>query len=316
MLLGSAMGAAWYVYRWRGRQRFRSFTEYVRKGWPFLALFNCLLYACTERRASKPVPELAGFPELRPLAQQWEVIREEAEALYRAGYFDATNKAGTAAYYDLGFRTFYKYGWSKFYLRWYGYTHHSAEQLCPRTVALLKELPTVNGAMFSLLPAGGQLTRHLDPLACSLRYHLGLMTPNASECALTVDGDVCVWRDGEAFLFDETYLHSARNDTDQARLILMCDIERPMNPLGRLINTAYKGLARLTVVPNLEGDRQGTVSWLFARLGPLLGSTKRYKKSHPWAYRLGKLCLNGGIAVGLTVLVVGGLRGLVWLGTG
>ncbi|MGH6634584.1 MAG: aspartyl/asparaginyl beta-hydroxylase domain-containing protein, partial [Gammaproteobacteria bacterium] len=54
----------------------------------------------------------------------------------------------------------------------------------------------------------------------SLRYHLGLVTPSSDDCFINVDGVPYSWRDGEAFLFDETYLHYARNDSDQYRLIL------------------------------------------------------------------------------------------------
>jgi beta-hydroxylase len=314
LLLLLALCASAYVYGWRGKARWRSLTEYVRKGWPFLALFNCLLYLCTQRRAQRPVMDVRDFSELAPIAANWPVIRAEALALYRDGYFSATSQPGTAAYYDLGFRTFYKYGWSKFYLRWYGYTHASAARLCPETVALLANLPTVNGAMFSLLPAGGKLTRHLDPLACSLRYHLGLVTPNNEQCFLNVDGESRIWRDGEAFLFDETYLHFARNDSAEDRLILMCDIERPMNFIGRTVNAAYKGLARLTVVPNLEGDRRGLVNTLFASIGPILGSTRHLKRSRPRLYRLGKFGLNLSLALGVALLVAGSMQLLGELG--
>src|SRR5690606_32069040 len=151
-------------------------------------------------------------------------------------YFDATKRPGTAGYYDVGFRTFFKYGWSRFYLHWYGYTHHSARRLCPQTVQLLSQVPAVHGAMFALLPPHSQLTRHADPLAVSLRYHLGLATPNDDACFIDVDGRALNWRDGEVLIFDETYLHHVRNDTDHNRLILMCDIRRPLNPVGAVVN--------------------------------------------------------------------------------
>jgi beta-hydroxylase len=32
--------------------------------------------------------------------------------------------------------------------------------------------------MFAMLPANGSLNPHRDPFAGSLRYHLGLITPN------------------------------------------------------------------------------------------------------------------------------------------
>ena len=76
--------------------------------------------------------------------------------------------------------------------------------------------------MFALLPPGGKLDAHRDPFAGSLRYHLGLVTPNSDKCRILVDGVPRVWRDGEAFMFDETFIHSAENTTDVSRMILFC----------------------------------------------------------------------------------------------
>ncbi len=64
--------------------------------------------------------------------------------------------------------------------------------------------------MFTLLPAGAHLNPHRDPFAGSLRYHLGLVTPNADSCHIVVDGESYSWRDGEDVLFDETFVHSAQ----------------------------------------------------------------------------------------------------------
>ena len=67
--------------------------------------------------------------------------------------------------------------------------------------------------MFALLPPGGKLNRHRDPFAGSLRYHLGLVTPNSDTCRIYVDGEPYSWRDGEDLMFDETFIHSAENAT-------------------------------------------------------------------------------------------------------
>jgi len=73
-----------------------------------------------------------------------------------------------------------------------------------------------------------RLPTHRDPFAGSLRFHLGLRTPNSEKCRITVDGQTYWWKDGEGVLFDETFLHRAENETDEDRLILFCDVERPL----------------------------------------------------------------------------------------
>lgn len=293
-----------YVYRFRGEQRFTGPVEYFRKGWPIFAPLNVLLYGFSAKKAKDPILDLKDFPELQPLRDNWEVLREEALELYKNGYFDSTTDKNNQSYYDVGFRTFYKYGWSKFYCKWYGTVHNSARQHCPKTVELLEEIESVNGAMFTLLPPGSKLTRHLDPIACSLRYHLGLRTPNDDDCFISIDGNIHSWRDGKPLLFDETYLHFARNDTDTPRLILMCDVERPMFFLGRGFNFLYKKILSMMLVPNLAGDKAGLFSRVFHGVSPVLARGKALKQTNRPLYLLIKWALNSLIILALLAVVV------------
>jgi beta-hydroxylase len=297
-----------YVYRFRGVARYDSFTQYVRKGWPIFAPFNCALYVTTLPRGSRAILDPAKFPELESLRQNWQIIRDEGLELVRQNYFDVTRRPGTAASYDVGFRTFFKYGWSRFYVNWYGYTHHSARRLCPRTVAILKGVPAVQGAMFAWLPKGAQLTRHADPVALSLRYHLGLSTPNSDACFINVDGGTLSWRDGEVLMFDETYLHYVRNDTDSDRLILMCDVKRPLNLLGTMFGFFYQGVTRASVVPNTPEDQRGLANRVFAGIAPLLARSKALKSTNRPLYRVLKWVVNTLLLLVLLGLVAGGVQ--------
>ncbi len=302
-----------YVFRYRGALRYDGVREYIRHGWPIFAPLNCLLYLFTQKRGQRVFMDLKEFPELASVQQNWTTIRDEAMRLYEGGYFNKTSDTKSGAYFDVGFRTFYKYGWSKFYLRWYGHTHESAKNLCPKTVEILKDLKTVNGAMFSLLPPGSQLTRHLDPIAVSLRYHLGLSTPNDDRCFINVDGQVHSWRDGEAALFDITYLHFARNDTNTPRLILMLDVERPLSIFGSIVNFFYRGLAGLTVVPNLEGDKRGFANRVYSGIAPFFERSKQLKKTNRKLYKVVKFAFNGMLLVVFGLLLFGAyslLRGI------
>jgi len=306
------MGSILYVYKFRGSVRYDRFTEYLRKGWPIFTPMNCLLYLSTKKRARKPIMDLADFPELSSIAENWTTISKEAQALVDNGFFDKTTTEGEGSYYDIGFRTFYKYGWSKFYLSWYGYTHASAQKHCPQTVEIISKVKGLNGAIFSFLPPGSQLTRHLDPAARSLRYHLGLSTPNNDACFINIDGQVHSWRDGEALLFDETYIHFAKNNSDKSRLILMCEVERPMNIIGQIVQFFYKGIVRFTVVPNTDEDKRGLVNRIFAGLAPVLKKSKNLKKTNLKLYKLMKHTVNtilflivAGLIYGLVKLVAG-----------
>ena len=39
-------------------------------------------------------------------------------------------------------------------------------------------------------------------------------------------------------------INYVRNDTDSDRIILMCDVKRPLNPLGAVFNFFYQGVSR------------------------------------------------------------------------
>jgi beta-hydroxylase len=301
-----------YVYRLRGAVRYETVREYVRKGWPIFTPLNCLLYATTEPRARKPFMDTADFPGLELLRENWEVFRDEGLGLQKAGFLDDQNQSG-ASKFDVGFRSFFKYGWRRFYLCWYGYHHESARESCPRSTEILRKAGFLNGAMFSLLPPRSILSRHNDPAACSLRYHLGLATPNVDECFISVDGQVRSWRDGEGMMFDETYIHSVRNDTDESRLILMCDVERPMNICGRFINYFCKIWLRASIVPNTEGDRCGLANMIFLRVAPILAHSKGLKRSNRPLYTVVKWTVNLVILAVAMSLGAGIFVGAWWL---
>lgn len=307
------VGSMAYVFAYRGNARYANFTEYLRKGWPMFTPFNCLLYLFTKPIARPAIMDMDKFPELKEIQENWEVIRDEAMALKAEGGFDTITDPNAASYYDIGFRTFYKYGWTKFYVNWYGYTHESAKRTCPNTVEILSKIPSVNGAMFSVLPPEGQLTRHLDPVACSLRYHLGLDTPNDDACYISIDDKKYSWRDGEPLLFDVTFLHFAHNNADKSRLILMCDIDRPMSWFGAILNWPYKLLMRATVVPNTNEDQRGFANKVFAGMVPLLKKSKNLKQTNLPAYKALKYTVNTILALILAGLVWLALEFIFWL---
>ena len=118
---------------------------------------------------NRPYVDVTRFPELKPLQDNWQMIRDEAPAALRGWSHPRRREVQRSR---LQF-PFFRRGWKRFYLKWYDAPLPSAHALCPRTVALVQSIPTINGAMFAMLPAGGDLGRHRDPFAGSLRYHLG-----------------------------------------------------------------------------------------------------------------------------------------------
>ena len=198
----------------------------------------------------------------------------------------AARRVRRRPYRPWGLHAFFKSGWKRFYLKWYDDFLPSARTLCPKTVTLLDFIPNIHGAMFAILPPGARLGAHRDPFAGSLRYHLGLKTPNSPKCHIFVDGNECIYRDGEDFLFDETFIHHAENATDQTRIILFCDVERPkkyafMTNFNRWVS---HHIIKASATANMDGERVGALNKAFSYLAEIHQAARRLKNWNRNAY--------------------------------
>jgi beta-hydroxylase len=284
-LIAIYLASVVYVHL-RGRARLR-FGKQLFDHSGFFAPYNVLMYAFSAVPA-RPILDRPAFPHLDALRDNWRTIRDEALHLFDEGYIRAAEKHN-----DAGFGSFFKEGWKRFYLKWYGEPLPSADALCPKTVALLAGIPSVKAAMFALLPPGSKLNPHRDPFAGSLRYHLGLVTPNSDDCLIFVDGEPYSWRDGEDIVFDETFVHWAANKTDQTRVILFADVERPLHTsVMRAINRAFsRAVGRATVTQNVATERVGLINRLYAFSHRVGERKKAFKRKHPHVYRYGRYAL-------------------------
>jgi beta-hydroxylase len=288
------LAAVAYVHL-RGKVRHRWFKQLFDHS-ALLAPINVLMYWMSGVPRGPYVPKPA-FPDLVALEKHWPEMLAEAQALAEREQIKAANND------DAGFNSFFKEGWKRFYLKWYDEPPPSAAA-CPRTVALLREAPSIKAALFAYLPAGAKLNPHRDPYAGSLRYHLGLATPNDDRCRIWVDGEPYSWRDGEGVIFDETYIHWVRNDTEQGRLILLCDLERPLRfGWARALNRSFsRHVMSAAASPNQRGDRVGAISRLF-RISFVAGQyRRRLKQWNRGVYHMTRLLLLALVIAGFVWL--------------
>jgi beta-hydroxylase len=281
----------------RGRVRHNVFRQ-IGDHSTLLAPLNAFMYLFSRVHAS-PYLAVAALPELGVLRAHWQEIREEALQLRAAHEIKAAE-----GYTDVGFNSFFRFGWKRFYLKWYDESHPSARKLCPKTTQLLQSIPSVKAAMFAELPSGARLMKHRDPYAGSLRYHLGLVTPNDDGCWIDVDGERYSWRDGEDVIFDETYIHHAKNETPIDRIILFCDVERPMRfRWTQAVNQWFgKHLVRAATSPNEAGDSTGGLNRVFKYFYAVRLQGKKLKASNKPLYYTVKW------AIGLAIVAL-----IIWL---
>lgn len=122
--------------------------------------------------------------------------------------------------------------------RWSAYHFYErgqrVEERCahaPATIAAIERLPQARvplrspSAFFSVLHPKTRIPPHTGVANFRLVVHLPLIVP--PNCGFRVGGDAREWRVGEAWVFDDTIEHEARNESDEIRIILIADIWNP-----------------------------------------------------------------------------------------
>jgi aspartyl/asparaginyl beta-hydroxylase (cupin superfamily) len=178
---------------------------------------------------------LERFPWVEHIEDNWEVIREEAERLLEhqseLANFQEISKDQIEITNDDRWKTFFIYG--------YGFEAKLGVEMCPRTAALMREIPGMTTAMISILSPRKHILDHRGPYKGVLRYHLGLIVPaDAESCRIRVGQDIRHWQEGESMIFDDTFNHEVWNDTDDTRVVLFVDVLRPLPFPESLINRA------------------------------------------------------------------------------
>lgn len=137
--------------------------------------------------------------------------------------------------------------WTAIHLRQNGRTVDANARHCPRTIALLDRIgqPAIPGAspnaMFSLLAPHTTIPPHSGVSNARLVCHLPLVVPEG--CWFRVGAETRSWRRGEAFVFDDTIEHEARNPSDQLRVVFIFDLWHPdLAPAEREAVTALVSL--------------------------------------------------------------------------
>src|SRR5580692_5111139 len=176
---------------------------------------------------------LERFPWVGHIEENWTVIREEAEQLLddqaALPNFQEISKDQIEITDDDRWKTFFIYG--------YGFEAKLGVEMCPRTAALMREIPGMKTAMISILSPRKHILDHRGPYKGVLRYHLGLIVPaDAESCRIRVGDEIRHWQEGKSMIFDDTFNHEVWNDTDETRVVLFVDVMRPLPFPESLIN--------------------------------------------------------------------------------
>ena len=180
------------------------------------------------------------FPWLDELESLTPVIRAEMELVANAPdaalvpYVKYSDSEPLAQWRDLN----HNRDWTAIHLIERGSRVAANAAHCPETLAFLArmEQPQIAGcaanAMFSLLAPKTHIPPHVGVANFRLLCHLPLIVPQ--RCWFRVGAETRDFAEGQAWVFDDTIEHEAKNETDALRIILIFDLWHPdLSPAER-----------------------------------------------------------------------------------
>lgn len=203
-----------------------------------------------------PVYDNATFPWVVEVEKEWLKIRKELDQVmqYREELpsFHEIMSEIKAISSDQN--------WKSYFLVGYGREVEESRKRCPETARILKKIPGMKTAFFSILSPNKHIPAHKGPYNGVLRYHLGLIVPEPKEkCRIRVHDEIKNWNEGETLIFDDTYNHEVWNDTSGYRVVLFVDFVRPVKfPFG-ILNRILVYAAQF--IPSLQEAYDNQKKW-------------------------------------------------------
>lgn len=191
----------------------------------------------------KPVLNMADFPHLKIMEENWQIIQTELKEVLK-------HREEIPAFQEISpdqKRIATGDNWRTFVLFAFGDKYEKNCLQVPETTRLLEQVPNMQTACFSILAPNYHIPAHRGVTKGFVRCHLGLNIPKKqNKCRMRVENEICVWQQGKAFVFDDTYEHEIWNETNEERVILLFDFTRPMKFWGRTANKFFIALMRFT----------------------------------------------------------------------
>lgn len=135
----------------------------------------------------------------------------------------------------------------------------------PKTIKLINKIPNCTLAMFSILEPYKCIPPHIGDNKGILRYHLALITPKKyKDCFINLHTQKYHWKTGQDIIFDDTFVHSVQNNTNEPRVVLFLDIKKQFqNPFLNLINNLLLILAKYNntvkqIIQNINANSLST----------------------------------------------------------
>ncbi len=190
-----------------------------------------------------PVYDKTQFDFVAMMEENWETIRDEVKQVLE-------HRDAIPAFVEVSAdqkKIASDKRWKTFILFGFGAPLEKNCAAAPETARMLQKVPNLQTAFFSILGPNYHIAPHRGVSKTIMRVHVGLIVPKDREnCTIRIADQKVSWKEGEAFVFDDTYDHEVWNNTDEERVVLLFDFDRPMKLWGRIVHKTFLAGLRMS----------------------------------------------------------------------
>ena len=163
------------------------------------------------------------FPELRPLQDNWQAIREEVLAFEKN--HGEMKGISSNSYVSAQFEGI---NWSNLYLDNFMWRFHKNRRHFPLICSLVDQIPNCTLTVLTVLSPNSSVKPHFGDTNGIVRCQLGLIIPaEYPTCGIRVGDEEKGWSNGEFIAFTEAHLHCVWNKSLAKRYLLIVDLKSP-----------------------------------------------------------------------------------------
>jgi aspartyl/asparaginyl beta-hydroxylase (cupin superfamily) len=117
--------------------------------------------------------------------------------------------------------------WKNIYFWNFMWQYHANCKLYPRTYNLLRSIPNLTFAEFTVLEPNSAILPHIGETNTTIRGHLAIEVPAPLPiCGIKVGNEQRGYEQGKVLLFSDCHLHTVWNHSSSRRFVLVFDITK------------------------------------------------------------------------------------------